>query len=56
MVENSVIFEVKEGPFDPYQAKEFAPWGPGDDSVEVKAYYAHLMNEIWRLSQNDKFG
>lgn len=29
---NSVIFEVKAGPFDPLGAKEYAVWAPDEDS------------------------
>ncbi len=43
MVENSVLFEVKEGPFDPDQAKEFAPWAPSENNSEADAYYSKLM-------------
>jgi cupin fold WbuC family metalloprotein len=46
--EGSIIFEVKEGPFQPAAGKEYAPWAPGEDSVEAKAYYAHLMLECRR--------
>jgi cupin fold WbuC family metalloprotein len=46
--EGSIIFEVKEGPFQPAAGKEYAPWAPGEDSVEAKAYYADLMSECRR--------
>lgn len=34
----SVLLEVKAGPFDPKQPKEFAPWAPEESSPEVAAY------------------
>lgn len=43
MVENSVLFEVKEGPFDPNQAKEFPPWAPNENTIEADEYYSKLM-------------
>ena len=39
----SVLFEVKEDPFDPNQAKEFAPWAPSEGDSEADAYYSKLM-------------
>ena len=37
MVEDSVFLEVKEGPYDPQSASEFADWSPpeGDERVAV---------------------
>ena len=43
MEENSVLFEVKEGPFDPSQAKEYPPWAPAEGSSEAKSYHLKLM-------------
>lgn len=43
MEENSVLFEVKEGPFDPIQAKEYPPWAPAEGSSEAKSYHSKLM-------------
>lgn len=36
--DDSVLFEVKAGPFDPGAAKEFAPWAPEEDSPEAMSY------------------
>ena len=36
--ENSILLEVKEGPFDPLEAKELAPWAPREDSIASKKY------------------
>lgn len=38
LVENSILFEVKSGPFDPALAKEFAPWAPEEDSEYAQGY------------------
>ena len=40
MEENSVLFEVKEGPFDSSQAKEYPPWAPAEGSSEAKSYHS----------------
>ena len=39
----SVIYEVKQGPFAPLAAENFAPWSPEpDDSQGVKSYMEYL--------------
>ena len=38
----SILFEVKEGPFDPGKAKDFAPWAPREGSVEAQDYLRQL--------------
>lgn len=39
---DSIIFEVKQGPYNPETDKEFAPWAPPEDSPEAQAYLARL--------------
>ncbi|MFT6382681.1 MAG: cupin fold WbuC family metalloprotein [Akkermansiaceae bacterium] len=39
---DTVIFEVKRGPYDPATDKEFASWSPQEDSPEVAAYLTTL--------------
>ncbi|MGD1978696.1 MAG: WbuC family cupin fold metalloprotein [Akkermansiaceae bacterium] len=39
---DTIIFEVKQGPYDPSTDKEFASWAPAEDSDEVAAYLAKL--------------
>lgn len=43
---DSVLFEVKSGPFDPLKAKEFASWAPAEDSPEAIFYLANLRKSI----------
>jgi cupin fold WbuC family metalloprotein len=45
LVDNSVLFEVKSGPFDPSIAKEFAPWAPVEGSVNAGGYNKGLVHE-----------
>ena len=39
----SVLLEVKQGPFSPNQAKEFAPWAPSENDGGVIEYYDMLL-------------
>jgi cupin fold WbuC family metalloprotein len=38
----SALFEVKEGPFYPKKAKEFAPWAPSEGSADAQDYLRQL--------------
>lgn len=38
----SILFEVKQGPFDASAAKEFAPWSPEEGSADALPYLAAL--------------
>ena len=40
---NTVIFEVKPGPFDARSDKEFADWAPAEGSDLVKSYFDVLV-------------
>lgn len=42
----SVLFEVKAGPFDPDQAKSFAPWAPAEGSDAAMAYLDALRAAV----------
>jgi len=41
--ERAVCFEVKPGPWDPANDKEFAPWAPAEGSPEAAAYCRMLL-------------
>lgn len=43
--DQGVFFEVKQGPYDPATAAEFAPWAPEDGTPEAKAFIQKLMKE-----------
>ena len=43
---DSVLFEVKSGPFDPLRAKEFPSWSPAEDSPEAALYLENLKKYI----------
>lgn len=44
--QDSVLFEVKCGPFNPLKAKEFASWAPAEGSNEALFYLANLRNSL----------
>jgi len=42
---DTVIFEVKKGPYNPATDKEFASWSTEEDSPEVKDFLARLNED-----------
>ena len=46
LVPNSVLLEVKSGPFDPDKAKEYADWAPDEKSPLAKTYFKNLKRLI----------
>ena len=42
LTQGSILFEVKEGPFDAKKAKEFAPWAPSEGSTDAQDYLDQL--------------
>lgn len=40
---DSVLLEIKPGPFDPSRPKELAPWAPEEGSTEVENYMTALL-------------
>lgn len=43
LANNSVLFEVKSGPFDPSLAKELAPWAPEEGNANASQYLETLQ-------------
>lgn len=41
----AVCYEVKPGPWNPHNDKEFAPFGPPEGAPEVSAYLAGLIRK-----------
>ncbi len=52
LIDNSVLFEVKNGPFDPNAAKELAPWAPKEGSKEAPSY----LTQLKKISQSKLAG
>lgn len=44
--ESAVLFEVKEGPFDPLSAKEIAPWAPNEFAEKSLLYFQSLKDRL----------
>jgi len=47
---DTVLFEVKPGPYDAATDKEFAPWAPAEYSAEAAAY----LEELWQYSTTSR--
>jgi len=41
----TVVYEVKDGPYDPDNDKEFAPWAPEEGTQDANAYLERLIQE-----------
>ncbi len=46
LVPGCVLLEVKAGPFDPNQPKDFAPWAPAEGSKEASSYLKNLVLRV----------
>jgi cupin fold WbuC family metalloprotein len=43
---DSILLEIKAGPFDPHHAKDFAIWAPKENTTEMKDYFEDLKFKI----------
>jgi len=43
---HAVCFEVKPGPYDPKEDKEFAPWAPSEGGAGTEEYTRSLLSRI----------
>ena len=43
---DTVVFEGKNGPYDPATDKEFAPWAPEEGAAEAAAYLSKLESHF----------
>lgn len=46
LVRGSVAYEIKEGPYIPASAKNFAPWAPAEEDEGVEAYMQKLLEQV----------
>jgi cupin fold WbuC family metalloprotein len=44
--DNSVLYEIKDGPYDAETDKEFASWSPKENSEEGQVYLSSLRKKI----------
>jgi len=49
LVPDTVIFEVKPGPYSPANDKDFAPWAPQEYSPEAAVFLTRLEDAFRRL-------
>ena len=47
LVDDSILFEVKNGPFDPSIAKELAPWAPEEGGKNAAQYLETLKQKCF---------
>ncbi len=45
-VPGSILFEVKSGPFNPEQAKEWAAWAPAENTPDAVEYLMELKHRV----------
>ncbi|MBP6875448.1 MAG: WbuC family cupin fold metalloprotein [Candidatus Eisenbacteria bacterium] len=46
LVPGTILFEGKNGPYDPRTDKEFAPWAPAEGDPAAKDYLAGLLRRL----------
>jgi len=46
LANDTVVFEVKPGPYNPKTDKDFAIWAPEEDTPEAAAYLANLSKRV----------
>jgi cupin fold WbuC family metalloprotein len=49
LLDESILFEVKSGPFDSASSKEFAPWAPEEESNDSIEYLFSLRQKSLEL-------
>ncbi len=42
----TVVYEIKDGPYNPMDDKIMAPWAPKEEDVNVEEYLTGLLNKI----------
>ncbi|MEZ5083456.1 MAG: WbuC family cupin fold metalloprotein [Bacteroidales bacterium] len=43
---NSIIYELKDGPYNPSDDKNFAPWAPVEGNPDCQEYLHSLLNQL----------
>jgi len=51
LTDMAILLEIKDGPFDPYAAKEPAPWAPVEGAYEA-ADYLHVLHNHFQFAAN----
>jgi cupin fold WbuC family metalloprotein len=50
---DTLVYEVKQGPYSPLDDKDFAPWAPREGSDGVDAYLERLERELKAFAATD---
>jgi cupin fold WbuC family metalloprotein len=45
-LERTIVYEVKDGPYDPSDDKYFAPWAPAEGDPDATAYKVDIINKL----------
>jgi cupin fold WbuC family metalloprotein len=45
--DNSVLYEVKDGPYDPHTDKVFAPWAPKEGDPDCQTFNRKLLDSLF---------
>jgi cupin fold WbuC family metalloprotein len=43
---NTVIIEIKDGPYDPTEDKHFAQWAPAEGDSSAQSFLSNILNEL----------
>jgi cupin fold WbuC family metalloprotein len=43
---DTVVFEVKDGPYEPISDKNFAPWAPKEGDADCPAYIQKILDNL----------
>lgn len=46
LLPGSVVYELKDGPYDPIDDKNFAPWAPAEGDPECHGYMAAVLRSL----------
>ena len=44
VIEDTVLFEIKPGPYEPASDKDFASWAPAEGTEDAIEYFTNLYN------------
>ena len=47
----TLLFEIKRGPYDPHQAKDFATWAPAEEDADAQ----HCVQWFWHAKVGERY-
>lgn len=42
----TVVYEIKDGPYDPEEDKKYAPWAPAENDPKAPAYVKSILEQV----------